>query len=127
MNVGSVGGPKFLDDLDQTDNVGVEFGQFLGGDHSYLQALRDADTPRHSTWNERGCDGRWLVLDISTGAGPVCEAGVSCPANMTRFFYQATTTGWRVVTATRSAGCSAVRKAEPAFPTALCSELQAVK
>lgn len=96
---------------------------------SYGQALAETDVPRHSTRQERGCDGRWLVLDISSPTGAVCgDPGPGCDSHSrtTRWFYRATADGWRAITTAGSAGCTVVRRAEPAFPQALCRGLAAV-
>jgi hypothetical protein len=97
---------------------------------SYEQAMRAADSPRHTYRTERGCDGSWLVLDLSTNAGPVCDdpSNPACVRDVrtTRWFFRAATAGWQVIAATRSGGCTAVREAEPAFPETLCASLPPV-
>ncbi len=94
---------------------------------SYYQAARDADAPEHSYHRERGCDGKWLVMDISINSGPVCEGSGDCAgaSGTTRYFYRATPTGWRVIAATTKPGCDDVRSAEPRFPRTLCAKLTA--
>ncbi len=94
---------------------------------SYYQAARDADAPEHSYHSERACDGKWLVMDISINSGPVCEGPGDCAgaSRTTRYFYRATPTGWRVITATTTPGCDDVLAAEPRFPRGLCATLTA--
>jgi len=98
---------------------------------SYEQAMRAADSPQHTYRTERGCDGTWLVLDLSSGGGPVCgdyPNSTACPhdSRTTRWFFHARPDGWQVVTATHLAGCPPVQKVEPAFPTKLCDGLPPV-
>lgn len=96
---------------------------------SYEQAVADSDVPRHSMRDERGCDGRWLVLDISSPTGAACgDPGPDCDSHnrTTRWFYRAAADGWRAITTSNGAGCTAVRRAEPAFPEELCRGLAAV-
>ncbi|GGO28020.1 hypothetical protein GCM10010116_56180 [Microbispora rosea subsp. aerata] len=94
---------------------------------SYYQAAGDADAPEHSYHRERGCDGKWLVMDISISGGPVCERPGECAgaSRTTRYFYRATPAGWRVITATTGPGCDDVLVAEPRFPRELCAKLTA--
>ncbi|MEV7805976.1 hypothetical protein AB0O28_23815 [Microbispora sp. NPDC088329] len=94
---------------------------------SYYQAARDADAPQHSYHQERGCDGKWLVMDISVNSGPVCERPGECAgaSRATRFFYRATPSGWRVMMTTTKPGCDDVLAAEPRFPRELCATLTA--
>jgi len=94
---------------------------------SYVQAARDADAPEHSYHRERGCDRKWLVMDISINGGPVCEEPGDCAgaSRTTRYFYRATPTGWRVIAATTKPGCDDVLAAEPRFPRELCATLTA--
>jgi hypothetical protein len=40
-----------------------------------------------------------------------------------RWFYRATEHGWRAITGTTEAGCAAIQRAEPAFPSEICSNL----
>ncbi|WP_431679401.1 hypothetical protein [Kitasatospora sp. KL5] len=96
---------------------------------SYRQALTGADSPQHTGWTVRGCDGHWLVLDLSAPTGPVCgDPGPGCDNHVrtTRWFYRAAASGWTAVTSAGGAGCTAVQRVEPAFPTALCKDLGAV-
>ncbi|MFF2041395.1 hypothetical protein ACFVVX_13265 [Kitasatospora sp. NPDC058170] len=97
-------------------------------DEAYGKAMAGADSPKHSTWRARGCDGRWLVLDISYPTGPVCgDPGSGCDSHprSQRWFYRYQPTGWSVITAAGEPGCAAVQRAEPQFPTALCAKLPA--
>ncbi|MGP8298704.1 hypothetical protein ACTPOK_12285 [Streptomyces inhibens] len=110
--------------LRRCDDLGCDPAPVGCTDASYQQALADADVPRHSQWDRRGCDGRWLVLDVSSRTGAACgDPGPGCVSGVrtTRWFYRATADAWRAITTTRTAGCAAVRRAEPAFPEALCA------
>ncbi|MER5863193.1 hypothetical protein [Kitasatospora sp. NPDC002040] len=98
-------------------------------DGSYRQALVQADTPQHSSWRARGCDGRWLVLEISVPTGAACgDPGPDCSASVrtARWFYRSGPAGWTAVTTDGSAGCAGVHRTEPSFPAALCSALPAL-
>ncbi|MBD0711139.1 MULTISPECIES: hypothetical protein [unclassified Streptomyces] len=92
---------------------------------SYRQAVADTDVPKHTSWEERGCDGTWLVLDLSTRMGPVCgDVGDGCSSRLAqRWFYRAETSGWQMVTMSGAAGCSGIHKVVPEFPTSLCARL----
>ncbi|WMX44096.1 hypothetical protein RGF97_03405 [Streptomyces roseicoloratus] len=92
---------------------------------SYRQAVNDTDVPRHTTWEERGCDGAWLVLDLSARMGPVCgDADAGCSSHVSqRWFYRAEPSGWRPVTTNGDAGCAGIHQVFPALPTRLCAEL----
>ncbi len=93
---------------------------------SYQQAVNDTDIPKHTRWEERGCDDTWLVLDLSTRMGPVCgEADDGCSSSgiSQRWFYRAETTGWRPVTTNGAAGCVGIHKVLPELPERLCASL----
>ncbi|WP_166026282.1 hypothetical protein [Streptomyces chilikensis] len=93
---------------------------------SYRQAVNDTDIPKHTSWEERGCDDTWLVLDLSTRMGPACgDAGDGCTSSNVsqRWFYQAKTSGWRPVAMNGDAGCGGINKVLPEFPERLCASL----
>ncbi|MEU3077725.1 hypothetical protein [Streptomyces laurentii] len=93
---------------------------------SYRQAVNDTDIPKHTSWEERGCDGSWLVLDLSTRMGPACgDAGDGCSSSSVsrRWFYQADSSGWRPVATSGDAGCGGIHKALPEMPEHLCASL----
>ncbi|MFJ8056228.1 hypothetical protein [Streptomyces sp. NPDC096142] len=95
---------------------------------SYDQALIAADAPAHTYRDAEHCDGKWLVLDFSWRTGPVCGDTTATPSGCTsrlgdRWFFRAKPAGWAPITSSAAGGCAAVRRAEPAFPTALCADL----
>ncbi|MFB7233768.1 hypothetical protein ACFCXK_03190 [Streptomyces sp. NPDC056269] len=93
---------------------------------SYRQAVTDTDIPEHTSWEERGCDDTWLVLDLSTRTGPACgDAGDGCSSSgvSQRWFYRAEASGWRPVTTTGDAGCTGIHKVLPELPERLCASL----
>ncbi|NML51646.1 hypothetical protein HHL19_22020 [Streptomyces sp. R302] len=93
---------------------------------SYHQAVNDTDIPKHTSWEYRGCDDTWLVLDLSTRMGPACggaEAGCSSSTVSQRWFYRAETSGWRPAAMNGDAGCAGIRKVLPELPSRLCAEL----
>ncbi|MFF0274498.1 hypothetical protein [Streptomyces sp. NPDC004330] len=93
---------------------------------SYRQAVDDTDIPAHTSWDERGCDDTWLVLDLSTRMGPACgDPGDGCPSSAIsqRWFYRAEPAGWRPVTMNRDAGCAGVHRTLPELPDRLCASL----
>ncbi|MEV6201152.1 hypothetical protein AB0M64_14340 [Streptomyces sp. NPDC051771] len=93
---------------------------------SYQQAVNDTDIPRHTSWEYRGCDDTWLVLDLSTRMGPVCgeaDAGCSSSSVSQRWFYRAETEGWRPVAMNGGAGCAGIHKVLPELPDRLCASL----
>ncbi|MFH9845681.1 hypothetical protein ACH4MY_10630 [Streptomyces sp. NPDC017246] len=93
---------------------------------SYQQAVNDTDIPKHTSWEERGCDDTWLVLDLSTRMGPACgDAGDGCPSSNVsqRWFYRAEKSGWRPVTTNGDAGCVGIHKVLPELPERLCASL----
>ncbi|MFD8642647.1 hypothetical protein ACFV14_20370 [Streptomyces zaomyceticus] len=93
---------------------------------SYRQAVDATDIPRHTSWEERGCDDTWLVLDLSTRMGPVCGDvgdGCSTSAISQRWFYRAEPSGWRPVTMNGDAGCAGIHKLLPELPERLCATL----
>ncbi|MFJ8139094.1 hypothetical protein [Streptomyces sp. NPDC096013] len=95
---------------------------------SYDQALIAADAPAHTYRDAEHCDGTWLVLDFSWPTGPVCGDTTATPAGCSsrlgdRWFFRAEPAGWAAITSSATGGCAAVRRAEPAFPTALCEGL----
>jgi len=95
---------------------------------SYEQAMIAADAPMHSYRDAEHCDGKWLVIDFSWRTGPVCGDTTASPAGCAsrlgdRWFFRAKPAGWAPITSSAAGGCKAVRRAEPAFPTALCAGL----
>ncbi|MFE5792789.1 hypothetical protein ACFQ8C_09445 [Streptomyces sp. NPDC056503] len=92
---------------------------------SYRQAVDDTDIPDHTSWEERGCDDTWLVLDLSTRMGPVCgEADAGCSSGVShRWFYRAGTSGWRPVAMNGDAGCAGIHRVLPELPARLCASL----
>ncbi|MEU7011282.1 hypothetical protein [Streptomyces sp. NPDC046332] len=93
---------------------------------SYRQAVNDTDIPTHTSWEERGCDDTWLVLDLSTRMGPVCgdtADGCSSSNISQRWFYRAETSGWKPVATNGEAGCMGIHKVLPELPTRLCAPL----
>lgn len=93
---------------------------------SYRQAVNDTDIPQHTSWEERGCDDTWLVLDLSTRMGPACGGatdGCSSSGVSQRWFYRAQSSGWRPVATNGDAGCAGVHKVLPALPERLCASL----
>ena len=95
---------------------------------SYAQAEAQlADLPRHAMTSQVGCDGTWLVLEVWYPAGPVCGDGATCTgASAGRWIMHASPQGWHVALASRSAGCTQIRAALPAFPEPLCRSLKAL-
>ncbi|MEU0333336.1 hypothetical protein [Streptomyces sp. NPDC006193] len=96
---------------------------------SYEQALKAVDAPDHTYPDARGCDGRWLVLDLTWRTGPVC-GGASAPGCSSslgdRWFFRAEKSGWRPFLRDTAGGCREVRRKEPAFPARLCASLPAL-
>ncbi|MFI6423136.1 hypothetical protein ACIBG6_37830 [Streptomyces sp. NPDC050842] len=93
---------------------------------SYQQAVNDTDIPKHTSWEERGCDDTWLVLDLSTRMGPACgHAGDGCSSSggSQRWFYRAETSGWRSVATNGDAGCVGIHIVLPELPVRLCASL----
>ncbi|WP_246886180.1 hypothetical protein [Streptomyces sp. GESEQ-4] len=93
---------------------------------SYGQAVNDTDIPKHTSWEERGCDETWLVLDLSTRMGPACgDAGDGCSSSgvSQRWFYRAESSGWRPVATNGDAGCAGIHKVLPELPERLCASL----
>ncbi|MFC9795422.1 hypothetical protein ACFVJI_22595 [Streptomyces sp. NPDC127584] len=93
---------------------------------SYRQAVDDTDIPQHTSWEERGCDDTWLVLDLSTRMGPACgDPGDGCSSASVsqRWFYRAEPKGWQPVTMSRDAGCTGIHRVQPDFPQRLCAPL----
>ncbi|MFE6225366.1 hypothetical protein [Streptomyces sp. NPDC057854] len=93
---------------------------------SYQQAVNDTDIPRHTSWEERGCDDTWLVLDLSTRMGPVCgDPGDGCSSAglSQRWFYRAKPSGWLPVAMNGDAGCAGIHKTLPELPDRLCASL----
>ncbi|GAA3919213.1 hypothetical protein GCM10022244_30430 [Streptomyces gulbargensis] len=93
---------------------------------SYRQAVNDTDVPQHTTWEERGCDDTWLVLDLTTRMGPVCGGpGDDCSSSglSQRWFYRADPSGWRPVATNDHAGCAGIHKVLPEWPVRLCEAL----
>ncbi|MEU2375517.1 hypothetical protein [Streptomyces misionensis] len=93
---------------------------------SYDQAARAADVPLHTYREAQRCDGKWLVLDLSWRTGPICgdPHDPACTSRRgDRWFFRARKTGWQPITRTAAGGCRDVRRAEPAFPAALCTSL----
>ncbi|MFC7993198.1 hypothetical protein ACFUV2_28315 [Streptomyces pilosus] len=93
---------------------------------SYRQAVNDTDIPEHTSWEERGCDDTWLVLDLSTRMGPACgDPGDGCPSSSVaqRWFYQAQPSGWQPAATNGDAGCTGVHQILPELPEHLCASL----
>ncbi|MFI9824012.1 hypothetical protein ACIHFC_26630 [Streptomyces sp. NPDC052013] len=93
---------------------------------SYQQAVNDTDISKHTSWEERGCDDTWLVLDLSTRMGPACgDAGDGCSSSgvSQRWFYRAEASGWRPVATNGDAGCAGIHKVLPDLPERLCVAL----
>lgn len=93
---------------------------------SYRQAVNGTDIPRQTSWEERGCDDTWLVLDLSTRMGAVCgDAGAECSSSSVsqRWFYRAEASGWRPVATNGDAGCVGIHKVLPHLPERLCAAL----
>ncbi|KFG10030.1 MULTISPECIES: hypothetical protein [Streptomyces] len=93
---------------------------------SYQQAVNDTDIPEHTSWEERGCDGTWLVLDLSTRMGAACgDAGDGCSSSgvSQRWFYRAASSGWRPVATSGDAGCAGIHRVQPELPEHLCASL----
>ncbi|MFB7938071.1 hypothetical protein [Streptomyces sp. NPDC056049] len=93
---------------------------------SYRQAVDDTDIPKHTNWDERGCDETWLVLDLSTRMGPACgDAGDGCASGSItqRWFYRAEPSGWQAVAMNGEAGCTGIREVLPELPEHLCASL----
>lgn len=93
---------------------------------SYRQAVNDTDIPEHTSWEERGCDDTWLVLDLSTRMGPACgDAGDGCSSSAVsqRWFYRAEPSGWRPAATNGDAGCAGIHKVLPELPERLCASL----
>lgn len=78
----------------------------------------------------RGCDQRWLVLDVNPAVGdcPAYTEGSPCavPSRTRRLFLRWTAQGWQTFASARNPGCAEVRAADPAFPTGLCERLPAI-
>ncbi|MEU5824669.1 hypothetical protein [Streptomyces sp. NPDC047803] len=94
---------------------------------SYQQAVQATDVPVHTGRSGEKCDGKWLVMDLSTRMGPACEGDPdpACSARQVgRWFYGAGETGWQPLTRTSAGGCRDVHRVEPAFPEALCATLE---
>ncbi|WP_240799417.1 hypothetical protein [Streptomyces sp. A0958] len=94
---------------------------------SYEQAVKATDVPTHTSRDAERCDGKWLVLDLSSRMGPAC-AGDTDPACSSRlgdrWFYRAEKSGWKPIARTTAGGCGDVQRVEPAFPSALCATLE---
>ncbi|WP_282695925.1 hypothetical protein [Streptomyces sp. CC208A] len=93
---------------------------------SYRQAVDDTDVPEHTSWEERGCDDTWLVLDLSTRMGPVCgDTGDGCVSSgvSQRWFYRAEASGWQPVAMNGDAGCAGIHDILPKLPARLCTSL----
>ncbi|MDW8478135.1 hypothetical protein QBA57_00935 [Streptomyces scabiei] len=93
---------------------------------SYQQAVNDTDIPEHTSWEERGCDGTWLVLDLSTRMGAACgDPGDGCSSSgvSQRWFYKAASSGWRPVATSGDAGCAGIHRVQPELPEHLCASL----
>ncbi|MFJ9627887.1 hypothetical protein ACIRU8_09360 [Streptomyces sp. NPDC101175] len=95
---------------------------------SYEQAMIAADAPEHSYRDAERCDGKWLVIDFSWRTGPVCGDTTATPSGCAsrlgdRVFFRAEPAGWKTITSSSAGGCTAVHRAEPAFPKALCATL----
>ncbi|MEV6330199.1 hypothetical protein [Streptomyces sp. NPDC051909] len=97
---------------------------------SYDQAVMALDVPNHTYRGEEHCDGKWLVFDVSSRMGPACPegAGPGCGASIgDRWFFRAEKSEWKPIARGTRGGCADVHRIEPAFPSALCSELPPLK
>lgn len=94
---------------------------------SYEQAMIAVGAPMHSYRDAEHCDGKWLVLDFSWRTGPACGDDTrdsACTSRLgDRYFLRAKRSGWEPFFESAAGGCAAVRRREPAFPTALCAKL----
>jgi hypothetical protein len=98
-----------------------------------IAAARIDELPPERNWVNRGCDGRWLVLDMTatiTGCQPL--DGATPPADCAaaqhhaRLFYRFKPAhGWVTVASGIEAGCSEVHATVSAFPPRLCRHLPA--
>ncbi|MEV6054208.1 hypothetical protein [Streptomyces sp. NPDC052107] len=95
---------------------------------SYEQAMIAVGAPMHSYRDAEHCDGKWLVLDFSWRTGPACGDDTkdsACTSRLgDRYFFRAERSGWKPFFESAAGGCRAVRRREPAFPTALCASLE---
>nr|WP_205614415.1 hypothetical protein [Streptomyces dangxiongensis] len=97
---------------------------------SYDQAVLAADVPNHTYRDSERCDGEWLVLDLSWRTGPACDdtSAPGCSSRLgARWFFRAGKSGWVPLLDSAAGGCRDVRRAEPAFPTALCASLEPLR
>jgi hypothetical protein len=91
---------------------------------SIQAAAKGAEVDPHATYTVRSCDAHWLVLDFAWTGRPACDNACASTSRTTmRWFYRPTEHGWRAITGTTEAGCAAIQRAEPAFPTELCANL----
>jgi hypothetical protein len=93
---------------------------------SYDQALIAVDAPEHTYRDSQQCDGKWLVLDFSWRTGPVCgdKPDSGCSSRLgDRWFFRARKSGWVPIVEGVAGGCLDVQRAEPAFPTSMCTGL----
>lgn len=93
---------------------------------SYEQALKAAGAPAHTMRDAEKCDGTWLVLDFSWPTGPACsgQRSPACSSRLgDRWFFKAEESGWVPIRSSANGGCADVRRAQPAFPAALCDGL----
>jgi hypothetical protein len=95
---------------------------------SYWQAVASTDTPKHTSWDEVGCDGEWLLLELSQPTGPACggEPKSCAPVRVQRWIYRAEPSGWRPVAIDGGAGCGPAHRVVPELPQKLCVHLKAV-
>lgn len=94
------------------------------------QATFDSDVPvKHLSGARvvRGCDGAWLVLDITRHVGecPPAEGAPGCSSEgpVNRVVYRWNGKGWQSVAGAKGAGCDEIKTRLPEFPAALCDRL----
>lgn len=104
-------------------------------DPSWLRvaAAQIDELPPERDWVNRGCNHRWLILDVTatvTGCQPLDGAappsGCAAVAHRVRLFYRFEPPhGWVAIASGVAAGCRDVHASVPAFPRHLCRQLPA--